>query len=673
MTLPSPRFAPLATSLLSVSLTLSLAACPGPTSGNGSDPRTGPRTEPRKGADADPGGGPARRAQANFVASLLKRERTVQVGALYYRKKGGGGVSQVKIRVGPNPDRVAEVGVNEQWIGGTGGQMKSSVWVAAFMASSALGRELVDYRFSASTRGFVDGPSAGALFTAAMMAAITGASIKPKATMTGTVNPDGSVGPVGGIADKFRGALKLGYRVLGYPVGQRVQKDRQGNLVDLEALAAEGGAKAYPVATLYDAYRILTGRNAPRRFIMSRRSMRLPAKAGSYLRQNSRGWHGIGRRFFKMFKKRGIANKEAVRRMRISLRYLKAADDEAKARRHAAAYEFAARGASFAFTTFHYQDFLLHLKAALKTKNTKLLQLKAQKMFKGSLGSSKAFDRLRRLPKPTSIDQAVAQVAAYSLALENKAYLQGAAQLYKFASVIKAKLKGRLSSFEAKMLSRAITYMGIAQTKSKKSRHLVGLAFRGGRGFRLSGRRLKTISSQVSSMAHANLAYADTVIVGGLVKATKKPKKYWQLMLTNYLSAARNARASLLMNRALNKGTWQWSLAELGAAVSSYLHSSMLLTKLYAVGAFHKLGGQVRQVKRQRALLEMLKHADIKARQAAARARRAIGYVPLMSRYFYEVGRAMSRSGQTLQVKALEMYWRSSLLSQVAVMLARRN
>ena len=99
----------------------------------------------------------------------------------------------------------------------------------------------------------------------------------------------------------------------------------------------------------------------------------------------------------------------------------------------------------------------------------------------------------------------------------------------------------------------------------------------------------------------------------------------------------------------------------------------MLLTKLYAVGAFHQMGGQVRKVKRERALLAMLKHADLKARQAAARARRAIGYVPNMSRYFYEVGSAMRRSGQTMQVKALEMYWRSSLLSQIAVMLARRS
>ncbi len=172
-------------------------------------------------------------------------------------------------------------------------------------------------------------------------------------------------------------------------------------------------------------------------------------------------------------------------------------------------------------------------------------------------------------------------------------------------------------------------------------------------------------------MAQANLSYADAVIVAGLVKATRRPKAFWQVMLTNYLAAARNARASLIMDRVLNKGTWQWSLAELGAALSSYLHSSMLLTKLYALGAFHRMGGQIPKVRHARALLAMLRHAELTARQAAARARKAVGYVPLLSRYYYEVGAAMRRSGQTLQVKALEMFWRSSLLSQLAVMLSR--
>lgn len=653
-------------------LMLLLGACPAP-GPEGAGP--GPRGAAGPGPRGTAGAGPAQVAtqSGNYVAPLLSAERTVRIGALYYRKGGGGGVATVIIRVGPNPDKIPEVGVHEQFLGGTGGQMRSSVWVAAFMAATTLGRELVDYRFSASTRGFVDGPSAGALFTAAMMAGMTGAPIAPHTTMTGTVNPDGSVGPVGGIPDKFRGALKLGYKVLGYPVGQRVQKDHQGNLVDLQELAARGGARAYPIATIYDAYRLLTRRTVPTRFVVRVAEMALPRGAAAYLTAKARQWVQIQKRFQTLFVQRRVANKEAIRRFKISRAYLQAALRQAKAGHPAAGYEFAGRGASFAFTTFHYQDFLLHLRAAMVSHDSRPLKVKAAKMFQGTKKSLVTFQRIRRLPRPTSVDQAIAQVAAYSLALENKAYIKGAIALYKYAAVVKRHLSGRLSSKEANALERCVTYMGVAQSKAIKARHLVGLAARSGRGFSLSNARLKTIANQLSSMAQANLAYADAVIVTSLVKATHRPKGFWQLMLTNYLAASQNARASLLMDRVLSKGTWQRSLAELGAALSSYLHSSMLLTKLYALGAFHRMGGQIKRVRHQRALLAMLRHGELTARQAAARARRAIGYVPLMSRYYYEVGAAMRQSGQTMQVKALEMFWRSSLLSQLAVMLSRQG
>lgn len=645
-----------------------LSACPRP----GPD-GPGPGPQAATGARRPGARGPAlvARPGGNYVAPLLSAERTVRIGALYYRKGGGGGVTPVIIRVGPNPDKIPEVGVHEQFLGGTGGQMRSSVWVAAFMAATTLGRELVDYRFSASTRGFVDGPSAGALFTAAMMAGLTGAPIAPRTTMTGTVNPDGSVGPVGGIPDKFRGAIKLGYKVLGYPVGQRVQKDHQGNLVDLQELATQGGARAYPIATIYDAYRLITRRTVPTRFVVQPAEMALPKGAAVYLTRKAREWKQIQKRFQTLLVRRRVANKEAVRRFQVSRAYLHAALREAKAGHPAAGYEFAARGASFAFTTFHYQDFLLHLRAARVSRDSRPLKVKAAKMFQGTKKSLVMFGRIRRLPRPTSVDQAIAQVMAYSLALENKAYVGGAVALYKYAALIKRRHGGRLSNKETNALERCVTYMGVAQSKAIKARHLVGLAARAGRGFSLSNQRLKTIANQLSSMAQANLAYADAVIVSSLVKATHRPKAFWQVMLTNYLVSSRNARASLLMDRVLNKGTWQWSLAELGAALSSYLHSSMLLTKLYSLGAFHRMGGEIKRVRHQRALMAMLRHGEMTARQAAARARRAIGYVPLMSRYYYEVGAAMRRSGQTMQVKALEMFWRSSLLSQLAVMLAR--
>ena len=84
------------------------------------------------------------------------------------------------------------------------------------------------------------------------------------------------------------------------------------------------------------------------------------------------------------------------------------------------------------------------------------------------------------------------------------------------------------------------------------------------------------------------------------------------------------------------------------------------------------MGGNVEKVRHEEALLAMLRSVEVNARQSAARAQKAIGFVPTMARYYYEVGDAMRQSGQSMQVKALEMYWRSNLLSQLAVMLARQ-
>ena len=608
--------------------------------------------------------------QENYTAPLLTAERSVRAAALYYKQGGGGGVSPVMIRVGPNEEKIPEVGVLEQWTGGTGGQMKSSVWVAAFIATSALGRELIDYRFSASTRGFVDGPSAGALFTAAMMAAITGETVNPQVTMTGTVNPDGTVGPVGGIPDKYLGAIAQGYKVLGYPVGQKVQTDHAGNLVDLEELASTRGAQAFPIATIYDAYKLLTGKAFPTRFIVQRPGMAIPAEAGAALRQAANTWGGIFGKFQGMTAQRKIGNDETIRRFQIAAKFLESGKQQFGKGLNAAGYEFASRAASFSFTTFHQQDFIIQLKAAIEAKATAPLLQKALLLHQGSVDSKKMFDKIRGLAQPQTVDQAISQVAAYSLAIETLAYMQGAESIIR--GLVPAMAQGQVTDPMLRQLNRSLDYMGVAQIKAMKAGHVVGMAYRQGAPFALSTDRAKAIASQFSSMAAANLEYADSVIIKPLAEAQKIPLPQMQVLLPNYLVASFSKNVAMYVSNLLNKGTWQWSLAELGAAISSYLGSSMLMTKLYSVGAFASMGGNVEKVSHEEALLAMLRSVEVNARQSAARAQKAIGFVPTMARYYYEVGDAMRQSGQSMQVKALEMYWRSSMLSQLAVMMARQ-
>lgn len=66
----------------------------------------------------------------------------------------------------------------------------------------------------------VDGPSAGLAITAAIIAAIRGDNISSSVYATGTINPDGSVGPVGGVAEKAVAAAESGATLFLVPKGQ---------------------------------------------------------------------------------------------------------------------------------------------------------------------------------------------------------------------------------------------------------------------------------------------------------------------------------------------------------------------------------------------------------------------------------------------------------------------
>lgn len=66
----------------------------------------------------------------------------------------------------------------------------------------------------------VDGPSAGAAIAIGLIAAVENVSISPNVYITGTVNPDGTVGKVGGILEKAEAAAQMGAEKLILPKGQ---------------------------------------------------------------------------------------------------------------------------------------------------------------------------------------------------------------------------------------------------------------------------------------------------------------------------------------------------------------------------------------------------------------------------------------------------------------------
>lgn len=68
----------------------------------------------------------------------------------------------------------------------------------------------------------VDGGSAGGAMTVLLTSAILGKSINGHVLMTGTIQPDGTIGPIGGVLEKAQAAAGYGAKIFLVPSGQGV-------------------------------------------------------------------------------------------------------------------------------------------------------------------------------------------------------------------------------------------------------------------------------------------------------------------------------------------------------------------------------------------------------------------------------------------------------------------
>ncbi len=105
--------------------------------------------------------------------------------------------------------------------------LQGSARLAAMVASDALGIDQRAYDFYYIidiSSPIIGGPSAGGALTVATIAAINNWSLKPDLVMTGMINPDGSIGPVGGIPYKLEAAAARNYTLFLVPEGQGTVK-----------------------------------------------------------------------------------------------------------------------------------------------------------------------------------------------------------------------------------------------------------------------------------------------------------------------------------------------------------------------------------------------------------------------------------------------------------------
>jgi hypothetical protein len=111
-----------------------------------------------------------------------------------------------------------------------------------------------DFIFSIDAPGevpAVDGPSAGALMALLAVADLRGLQLDPRVTLTGTIEGDGTIGPIGGVLQKAQAAKAAGKRLLLLPEGNRIlvryveQEHQVGSFTFIERVPEEIDTAAY--------------------------------------------------------------------------------------------------------------------------------------------------------------------------------------------------------------------------------------------------------------------------------------------------------------------------------------------------------------------------------------------------------------------------------------------
>jgi uncharacterized protein len=124
---------------------------------------------------------------------------------------------------------------------------QTAVRTAATVASEYTGQSIEDKDIIVRITGdqtdgelaTIDGSSAGALIAGMMVAGLTDGQVNDKVMVTGTINPNGSVGRVGGLEEKVEAASEYGAHVLLVPKSQDIDSTKMAvvGVLDIEEVA----------------------------------------------------------------------------------------------------------------------------------------------------------------------------------------------------------------------------------------------------------------------------------------------------------------------------------------------------------------------------------------------------------------------------------------------------
>ena len=148
-------------------------------------------------------------------------------------------------------DGIAAKGAGPQWTAASA----AAAAVGSMVSGLNPGRVDVDFAITGPT----DGPSAGGILTVGVLAALLGAPLRGDMTMTGTISPDGSIGPIGGADLKLKAAAAQGYSRVLLPLANMTVRDKESNTT-MSAIEAgkKLGLEVQGVGNVQEAFTLFT-------------------------------------------------------------------------------------------------------------------------------------------------------------------------------------------------------------------------------------------------------------------------------------------------------------------------------------------------------------------------------------------------------------------------------
>lgn len=654
---------------MTVALLASACAAPAPTTPTAA-PAVAPTSAPVVAPTQAPAAAPAAPPTPAPSPTPATIKRTMKAAAFFTDDKGRpqGSLHPFTVTIQPGPrEQDFRMGFFETDVGQLGPMWRAAAWMATSVGAFETGKDINSLRISWETNGRIDGPSAGGLMTASFVSGVLGHDMKSDVAFTGTINPDGSIGPVGGIQYKLEAVAKDGKKTFLIPIGQRYEVDDDtGQTVDVISKGQLAGLKVQEVATLDEAYEILTSKTLPRTPIPSR-APDLSTDAYDRMRPKVLDWkadytEAMGR--FKTvdpFVQRLLADTAAE--VEASSKQSDKAMTEGSV---AAAYgkiQEATAGANALAIGARAIEVLLQ-NGDFDAASNVVIQ---------SGGASRTQAMLERLKayQPNSAEDALLSISAWSDVLtavsldsavdrELQQAKQSTAQDDRFTHLFLAAALLSTEKYVAKSAEDTLSFnFGKTRATSQK----------------VDPKALESWSGVFKRAAEANLTYFDTLVLDQVAAQagmrTEQLKNAFAASNFDYVVATYGASPAALdyLEKNIGKATSALGYAQLGFAVASYLSSSQLVAAHYSLDA--KLGpdGDVVSFGRERAMTAMLDAATERAKERIAAVDKAGGdsSLPII---IFQSGRAARDGSVKDKMSALGDFWKASTYARLLTLLA---